>query len=56
MMIVLDPNIVGKAGDLSERRSTATRSRNRDIVEATEAEVEELVPDPDLRTMMVTSQ
>lgn len=54
MMIVLDPNIAGKAGDLSERRSTATRSRNREIVEATE--VEELVPDPGLRTMMVTSQ
>lgn len=56
MMIVLDPSIVGKAGDLSEHRCTATRSRSRDIAVAKEAEVEGLVPGPDLRTMTVTSQ
>lgn len=55
MMIVSDPSIAGKAGDLSERRCTVTRSQSRDIVEAKEEEVG-LVPDPDLRMTMVMSQ
>lgn len=60
MMIVLDPNIAGKAGGLSEHHCTANRCRSRDIAEAKGeeevGEVEELVPDPDLTTMMGISQ
>lgn len=61
MMIVLDPSIAGKAEDLSEHHCIVTKSRSRDIVEAkeeevVEVEVEELVPDPDLMTMMGISQ
>lgn len=35
-MIVSDPSIVGKAGDLSEHHCTATSSRSRDIGEGKE--------------------
>lgn len=59
MMTVSDPSIAGKAGDLSERRCTVTRSRSRDIVEAKEEEVVVvlgLAPDPDLRMKMVMSR
>lgn len=54
MMTVLDPSIAGKAGDLSEHHCTAIRSQSRDIVEVV-AEVEELVPGPELKTMMAIS-
>lgn len=57
MTIVSDPDVAGRAGDLSERLFTASRCQSRDIVEAMgEVEVEGLVPDRGLRTMMVMSQ
>ncbi|KAF5908937.1 nuclear RNA export factor 1, partial [Clarias magur] len=58
MTIVSDPGVEGRAGDLSEPLSTASRFQSRDIAEVMEEEAEAggLVPDRGLRMMTVMSQ